>query len=335
MPDIAYMKSASAVAGEGIDSIQIQQAEIPRPNPGEALVRLGMATLNFRDLLALRGLVANAKTPRYVPLSDGVGEVVAVAGDVTRVSVGDRVSPLFAQGWISGPRPTPDMLGGPVDGVAREFAVFNAESLCLIPESIADAQAAAMPCAGLTAWNALFGEKPLQEGNWVLLQGTGGVSSAALLFAKAAGARVIITSSSDAKLEQAKSLGADVTINYRETPDWSAAALKASGGRGVDVLVDVVGESQIEQSARAVAPDGVIAAVGRLQGEASWGKEVGRKLVPIVVGNRDQHEAMLRFCDNHGINFAISSVSKLEELPAAFRLLESGRFFGKIAIDLQ
>jgi len=330
-----FMRAASAEAGAGIDGIRIIQTDIPQPGPGEALVRLRMATLNFRDLLVLRGLVANAKTPTYIPLSDAVGEVVAVAGDVTRVRVGDRVSPLFAQGWISGSKPTPDMLGGPVDGVAREFGVFQAESLCRIPDALSDLRAAALPCAGLTAWNALFGVKPLQEGDWVLLQGTGGVSIAALLFARAAGARVIITSSSDAKLERAKSLGADVTINYRQTTDWPDVALEAADGHGVDILVDVVGESQIEQSARAVVSDGIIAAVGRLQGNASWGADVGRKLVPIVVGNRDQHEAMLQFCETYSINPAIDSVYKLEELPSALRLMESGRFFGKIAVDLQ
>lgn len=335
MVDNKLMKAASATAGAGIDSVQIIRADVPQPGPGEALVRLRVATLNFRDLLVLRGQVPNARTPTYVPLSDAVGEVVAVAEDVTRVQVGDRVSPLFAQGWISGPKPTPDMLGGPVDGVAREFGVFQAESLCKIPDAISDQQAAALPCAGLTAWNALFGEKPLQEGDWVLLQGTGGVSIAALLFAKAAGARVIITSSSDAKLERAESLGADVTVNYRQNTDWPDMALKASGGHGVDILVDVVGESQIERSARAVAQDGIIAAIGRLQGNASWGMDVGRKLVPIVVGNRDQHEAMLQFCETHRINPVIDSVYKLEELQSALRLMESGRFFGKIAVDLQ
>lgn len=335
MENSKLMKAASATAGAGIDSVQIIRADVPQPGPGEALVRLHMATLNYRDLLVLRGQVPNAKTPTYIPLSDAVGEVVAVAEDVTRIQVGDRVSPLFAQGWISGPKPTPDMLGGPVDGVAREFGAFQAESLCRIPDSVENSLAASLPCSGLTAWNALFGVKPVQEGDWVLLQGTGGVSMAALVFAKAAGANVIITSSSDAKLERAKSLGADITINYRATPDWPSAVLTALDGCGVDILVDVVGEAQIEESARAVAPEGVIAAVGRLQGDASWGREVGRTMVPIVVGNRDQHEAMVQFCAARDINPVIDSVYKLEDLPSALKQLESGHFFGKIAIDLQ
>ncbi|WP_439134067.1 zinc-dependent alcohol dehydrogenase family protein [Pseudomaricurvus sp.] len=329
------MKAALATAEKGIESIHVIQAEIPQPGSGEALVRLSKATLNYRDLLVLRGLVPNAKTPAYVPLSDAVGEVVAVAEDVTRVSVGDRVSPLFAQGWLSGSRPTLEMLGGPVDGVAREYAVFHAESLCHIPDELSDLQAAALPCAGLTAWNALFGTKPVEEGDWVLLQGTGGVSIAALLFAKAVGAKVIITSSSDVKLQQAQSLGADVVINYRKNVNWETLALQASGGHGVDLLVDVVGESQLKQSAKAVKPNGVIAAVGRLQGEASWGMDVGKKLVPIVVGNREQHEAMLTFCAKYSINLVIDSVYPLEELSSALQKMESGNFFGKIALDLR
>ncbi len=334
MVSVNTMRAAKAVAGEGLGAIQVVELDVPVPRPGEVLVRLRMATLNYRDLLVVRGTVANVKRPDYIPLSDAVGEVVAVAEDVTRVKVGDRVSPLFAQGWISGSRPTADMLGGPVDGVAREYGVFEAESLCCIPDTLTDLQAAALPCAGLTAWNALFGVKPLQAGDWVLLQGTGGVSISALLFAKAVGAKVIITSSSDAKLEQAKSLGADVAINYRKTCDWQDVALKATAGRGVDILVDVVGESQLKQSAMAVASEGAIAAVGRLQGNASWGMDVGRKLVPIVVGNREQNEAMLKFFETHRINPVIDSVYPLEELTAALTLMESGRFFGKIAIDL-
>jgi NADPH:quinone reductase-like Zn-dependent oxidoreductase len=270
-----------------------------------------------------------------VPLSDAAGEVVAVGEGVTRLKAGDRVNPLFAQGWLTGPKPTMTMLGGPVDGVARDYATFDAESLCLLPYEIGDLEAATLPCAGLTAWKALFGPRPLKAGEWVLLQGTGGVSLAALQWAKAAGGNVIITSSSDAKLNRARALGADITINYRTTPDWAGAALAALGGRGVDIVVDVVGESQAAECARVLGEGGVISAVGRLEGAASWGKDVGKPVVPIVVGNREEHEAMLAFSATHRIRPVIDIVYDLERLPDALRLMESGGFFGKIAINLR
>ena len=334
MTDTHLMKAASATAGAGIDSVRIIRAEVPQPGPGEVLVRLEAATLNFRDLLVLRGLVPGAKTPEYIPLSDGAGTVAAVGEGVARVKPGDRVSPLFAQGWLNGPKPTPAMLGGPVDGVAREFGVFDAESLCLIPSQIDTLSASAMPCAGLTAWNALFGARPLQAGEWVLLQGTGGVSLAALQWAKASGAKVVITSSSDDKLDRAVEMGADIAINYRKTPDWAKAAREALNGGLVDIVVDVVGEAQIEQSAAVVAPDGIIAAVGRLSGNASWGKEVGKTLVPIVVGNREQHEAMLAFAAEHSIQPVIGQVYGLKDLKDALAHMDSGDFFGKLALRL-
>ena len=227
-----------------------------------------------------------------------------------------------------------DMLGGPVDGVARQYAVFDAESLCLIPDEIGDLEAATLPCAGLTAWSALFGPRPLKSGEWVLLQGTGGVSLAALQWAKATGANVILTSSSDAKLHRAKALGADITLNYRKTPDWASAAREALGGRGVDIVVDVTGAAELEACARIVNDDGLISEVGRLLGESSRGHEVNKPAASIVVGNREQHEAMLAFCAKYGIRPVVDTVYDLDRLAAAMHHLESGRFFGKIGINL-
>jgi NADPH:quinone reductase-like Zn-dependent oxidoreductase len=318
--------AAFARPGEGVGGVTVRKVAKPEPVAGEALVELAAATLNFRDLLAVRGQLPGAREPEYVPLSDGCGRVVALGDGVTRVKADDRVSPLFAQGWIEGPRPTPNMLGGPVDGVARQFAAFEAESLVRVPDELGDLDAAAMPCAGLTAWNAVF--------EWVLVQGTGGVSIFALQWAKAAGAKVIVTSSSDAKLARARALGGDVGINYRTTPDWASAAREATNGRGVDIVVDVVGEAQLEQCAQAVADGGVISAVGRLEGEASWGKDVGKPVVPVVVGNRQQHEAMLAFAAERGIRPVIDAAFDLTRLPNAMRWLESGRAFGKVAINL-
>lgn len=330
MPD---MKAAYASANSRGGTIRVESMPVPTPGEGEALVRLTAASLNFRDLLVLRGKVPGVKEPHYVPLSCGVGEVVAVAKGVARVKPGDRVSPLFAQGWFTGPRPTSTMLGGPMDGVARQFGAFDAESLCLIPDEIGDLDAATLPCAGLTAWNAVLGHRPIKQGEWVLVQGTGGVSLAALQWAKAAGARVVATSSSDAKLNRAKALGADLCVNYRTHQDWAAAAREALGGHGVDIVVDVVGEAQTAMCAAVLNEGGIISAVGRLEGEASGGKDVGVPVVPIVVGNREQNEAMLAFAAKHGIRPVVDRVYDLHRLPDALRRLEAG-VFGKVAINL-
>jgi len=328
------MKAAIARAGAGIDAVTIEELPIPVPGAGQVLVRLKAATLNFRDLLGVGGLLHGARASGYVPLSCGAGEVVALGDAVTRVKPGDRVSPLFSQGWLTGATTTMTMLGASVDGTAREYAVFDAQSVCLIPDEIGDLEAATLPCAGLTAWSALFGERPLQAGEWILVQGTGGVSLAALQWAKAVGAKVVATSSSDAKLHRAKALGADITINYRTTPDWAGAARAALGGRGVDIVIDVVGTSELQACARVVAEGGLIAAVGRLDGTSNRGKEVGKRLVSITVGNREGHEAMLAFCARHGIRPVVDMVYDLDRLASAMRRLQSGQVFGKLGINL-
>ena len=329
--------AAFAKGGAGIDAIEVRTIDVPAPAPGEATVRLHAATLNYRDLIVIRGQMAGlAKEPEVIPLSCGAGEVVAVGEGVTRVKVGDRVSPLFATGWFEGLRPTMSMLGGSVDGTARRLGNFEAESLVLIPDELGDLEAATLPCAGLTAWNALFLHRPLQPGEWVLCPGTGGVSLAALQFAKAAGGHVVVTSSSDAKLARAHALGADVTINYRTQPDWPVAVREALGGRGVQIAVDVVGASALEQTAAAVDPGGVIAAIGMLGSDFSWhnAETGGHAVVRINVGNRAEHEAMLAFCAAHAIRPVVDAVYDLERLTDAYRHLESGRFFGKIGVNL-
>ena len=334
---MARMLSATAVGGAGIDGVRIQEVAVPEPGPGEALVRLKAATLNFRDLIAAKGMMAGlTKEPDYVPLSCGTGEVVAIGDGVDRVAPGDRVNPIFALGWIDGPQPTMDMLGARVDGVARQYAVFPADSLCHVPDTMSDLEAATMTCAGLTAWNALFQPRPLQAGEWVLLQGTGGVSIAALQFAKAAGANVAITSSSDAKLARARALGADITVNYRTEPDWAAAVRRERGGQGVDIVVDVVGASQVDTAASLLNPGGVISAIGMLGSEFSWhlADVGGHPVARITVGNRTEHEAMLAFCERHAIRPVVDAVYDLTRLQDALRHLESGRFFGKIGVNL-
>ncbi len=334
---MAMMIEARAVGGRGVDGVFGGEAAIPQPGAGDVLVQLKAATLNFRDLYFSKGGIAGmTKEPDYVPLSCGAGEVVAIGAGVSRVKVGDRVSPTFSQGWITGRAPNMAMLGGTADGTARQFGVFIEDGLVHIPDELGDMEAATLPCAGLTAWNALYQERPLQAGEWVLCPGTGGVSIAALQFAKAAGAHVVITSSSDAKLARAKSMGADVVINYRTNPDWPAAIRAALGGKGVDIVVDVVGASELETNASLLNEGGAIAAIGMLGSEFSWhGADTGNhRVVRITVGNREEHEAMLTFCAKHAIRPVVDVVYDLSRLQDALRHLESGRFFGKVGVNL-
>ena len=332
------MKAAYNRGGAGIDAVEVRQLPIPEPGAGEALVRLKAATLNFRDLLFAKGLLGEGMTkqPEYVPLSCAAGEVVAVGPGVDRVKVGDRVSPTFLQGVVRGDEvQTPFMLGGTADGVARQFGVFAAAGLVRLPDELGDLEAATLPCAGLTAWSALFGPRPLKPGEWVLAPGTGGVSLAALQWAKAAGAKVVVTSSSDAKLHRAAALGADVTVNYRTTPDWAGAVRRALGGRGVDIVVDVVGTGQLGASASLVNPGGILAAIGMLEGTFSWGQDAGVTVAPTAVGSRDAHEAMLAFAAKHAVRPVVDVVYDLGRLVDALRRLESGAFFGKVGVNLE
>lgn len=332
------MKAAFAKGGAGIDAIEIREVPDPSPGPGEALVRLKAATLNYRDLLFAYGRLGPGMTrePEYVPTSCATGEVVTVGEGVTRVKPGDRVNPIFAPGWLEGPMTTGTMLGGTVDGVARTHATFDAEDLCLIPDQLGDLEAATLPCAGLTAWSALFGPRPLQRGEWIVVQGTGGVSVAALQWAKAAGANVIVTSSSDAKLNRAKSLGADIAINYRATPDWAAAARGKLGGKGVDIVVDTAGQGELQASAGLLNDGGLIAAIGNLSGNFNFGQTevAGNRVAAISVGNRQAHDEMIGFAAEHAIRPVVDVVYDLDRLQDALRHLESGGFFGKVGVNL-
>ncbi|MEO7656679.1 MAG: NAD(P)-dependent alcohol dehydrogenase [Sphingomicrobium sp.] len=323
-----------ACGGAGIAAIKPREAPMPQPKPGEVLLRMTAATLNHRDLLFAQGkLPGLTKEPDYVPLSCATGEVAALGEGVQRVTLGDRVSPTFYQGAAASDQAgSAAMLGGSADGVATGWGTFPADSVVRVPNELSDLEAATLPCAGLTAWRALFGPRPLQAGETVVLQGTGGVSVAALQLAKAAGARVLITSSSDAKLRRAKALGADICINYRQSPDWADAALQQLGGANVDIVVDVAGASQARASASLLNTGGIIAAVGMLDGNFSWGEDVGKPIARITVGSRDEHEALLAFAAAHGIRPIVDDVYTFDELQKAFRHLESGNFFGKIGI---
>lgn len=330
------MKQARLNSGQGIETIVIEDAPVPRPGPGEALIRITAATLNFRDLIIARGLIPGlGKQPHVIPLSCASGVVEAVGDGVTRVAAGDRVTPIFAPHWLSGDVPDSRMLGGPIDGVARQYAVFDAQSLCRLPDELGDLEGATLPCAGLTAWSALTAFRPTAPGDWILAHGTGGVSIAALQFAKALGARVAITSSSNAKLARAASLGADVCVNYIERPDWAAAVRDGVAGARIANVIDTVGAVQFDDNVALLTSDGQISAIGMLGSDFSWtlGDAQGR-LAPISVGNRNQHEAMVAFIVAHRIKPVVDVVYDLDHLKDAYRHLQSGSFFGKVAVSL-
>jgi NADPH:quinone reductase-like Zn-dependent oxidoreductase len=329
-------KVATVLSGKGIDTMTVAEAPIPEPGPGEALVRMKAATLNFRDLIMAKGLIPGiAKEPDLVPLSCGAGEVVSVGEGVTRVSPGDRVTPTFTLGWISGPQESMAMLGGKVDGVARQYAVFPDDSLCLVPDQLGDLEAATLACAALTSWSALTQYRHLQAGDWILTHGTGGVSLAALQFAKAMGAKVAITSSSDAKLDRARSMGADVTVNYKTTPDWAGEIRQQVGERKITNVIDTVGAVQFDDNISLLEEGGQLSAIGMLGSDFSWTRqEPGVNLRAIAVGSRDQHDAMTRFIVEHRIKPVVDVVYDLDRIQDAYRHLESRQFFGKVGINL-
>ncbi len=261
------MKAWQVARDWSIEGMELADLPEPSPGPGQVTVRMRAASLNYRDLLTVQGKGGVTRLP-LIPFSDGAGEVIAAGEGVTRVAVGDRVCPMFFQSWIDGKVSATSRryaLGGTRPGVLQEVMLLDAEGVSRIPSHLSFQEAAALPCAGLTAWRALFEEAKVQPGDTVLVQGTGGVSIFALQFAKLAGASVIVTSSSDEKLERAKALGADHAINYRSVPEWGKAAAEWSGG-GVDHVVEVGGKDTLAQSLEAARVGGTILVIGVLSG---------------------------------------------------------------------
>lgn len=325
----------------GFDHLHVGTRPDPRPGPGQVLLRMKAASLNYRDLVVPnRGYGAFTGNLPLIPLSDGVGEVIEVGDGVTRVKAGDRVCPCFHQSWIGGP---PDLerlthtLGGPIDGTMAELMCLSAEGVVKVPAHLTDEQAATLPCAALTAWSALVTCDELGPGSRVLVQGTGGVALFALAFAKLAGCHVTVISSSDEKLAKAKALGADAGINYTSTPEWSKASREITAGRGFDHIVELGGEKTLPQSLRAIRPGGTISMIGVLSGPAlaaPLGHVVTRqvRLQGITVGSRDGFEAMMRAIGQHRLVPVVDRVFAFEELKEAMAALRQGAHFGKLCI---
>jgi NADPH:quinone reductase-like Zn-dependent oxidoreductase len=329
--------------GWGLDFLV--PGERPDPGPpgaGEVLVRFEAASLNYRDLvMADRGYGRGLGALPLILVSDGAGRVVGTGPGVTRCREGDLVAPIFVQDWISGPyheAHRASIMGGGIDGVMREFGVFHERGLVKAPEGWSALEAATLPCAAVTAWNAVFGAGT-KPGDVVVTEGTGGVSLFVLQFAKLAGARVVITSSSDAKLERARALGADIAINYRTHPEWAREARRAFDGRGADLVVDLGGAATLDQSVRAVRASGTVALIGVLGGGTAP-LELGRiatqaiRLVAATSGNRDMFEDLVRAIDRHRIRPVIDDrVFAFGEVADALRALREARHFGKIGIE--
>lgn len=326
----------------GLDHLRLTERPEPEPGPGQVLLGLRAASLNYRDLMMVRGLYNPRQPLPLVPGSDGVGVVEAVGPGVDRVAVGDRVATLLCQRWTGG-EPSHERLrstlGGPLDGTLAERMVLPQDGVAHVPEHLSDAEAATLPCAALTAWSALVTQGRLRPGEIVLVQGTGGVSIFALQLAQLAGARVIVTSSRDDKLERAHELGAWAGINYRTTPEWGKAARKLTGGRGVDHVVEVGGAGTLAESLKAIRIGGTISLIGVLAGGVSELSVVpvfmqGVRLQGILVGSRDGFEAMSRAIAQHELRPIVDRVFPFAETREAFAHLESGQHFGKVAIDL-
>lgn len=318
----------------------IRLAERPRPEvgPDEVLLQMEAASLNYRDYVMARGGYGRrGGALPLVPVSDGAGRVVAVGPGVSRVAVGDLVCPLWAQTWLSGPFREgywAGILGGPRDGAMQEFMVLSQAGAVRAPRHLDAVQAATLPCAAVTAWNAVVAQGEVKAGDVVLVQGTGGVSLFALLFAKMHGARVIATSSSDAKLERVSAMGADHVVNYKTNPDWHKVAREVTNGVGVDLVVEVAGT--LDASVRAVRTSGTVALIGVLAGataQLGLGAVVTQniRLQGVTVGSRDLFEEMVRAMELHGTEPPIDDRRfAFEEVGEAIKALPAGQHFGKV-----
>jgi NADPH:quinone reductase-like Zn-dependent oxidoreductase len=326
----------------GIDNLRVAERPDADPGPGQVKLRMKAATLNYRDLLTVNGAYGSSYKLPLVPLSDGCGEVVAVGAGVTRVRPGDRVATLFFQKWIGG-EPTREALGaalgGGLDGVWRDAMVLSEDGVSKVPSHLSDAEVASLPCAALTAWRSLVVEGGLKAGETVVVQGTGGVSIFALQFAKAAGAQVIVTSSSDEKLARAKALGADHLVNYKKVAAWSGAVREITGGRGADHIVEVGGAGTLGQSLASVRVGGHISIIGVLAGASNdlmipFVIGTNAKIKGISVGAREHFEDMCRAIALHRIKPVVDKTFAFGAAKEALGHMAGQGHFGKIAIDL-
>lgn len=335
------MKAIQTRHPTSLDSLAyVDIPDSPEPGPGEIKVRVRASSVNYHDYAVVTGMIPSAE--RRIPMSDGAGEVVAVGEGVSGYAVGDAVVSTFFPEWLDGTPPLTafrQVPGDGIDGYAREYVTAPTTWFTKPPKGYSHAEAATLTCAGLTAWRALVVDGGLKAGSTILVQGTGGVSIFALQFAKAMGATVIATSSSDAKLERLKALGADHLINYKETPAWGAAVLALTGGVGVDHVVEIGGAGTLDQSMMAARIGGHVALIGVLagfQGPVMTALLMSRQIrvQGLTVGSRQQQLDMIAGIDATGIKPVLDRSFPLADLAGAFRHQESGTHFGKIVVDI-
>ncbi|MGW2621128.1 zinc-dependent alcohol dehydrogenase family protein [Streptomyces sp. NPDC001500] len=335
--------TAWTTRGDGIDRLSAVTVPIPAPGPTEVLVKVSAVSLNYRDLLVVGGVDHWSPTRDVVPVSDGVGSVVAVGSEVTRWGPGDRVSAGFLPRWRSGPL-TEDTyvspVGGPVNrGMLAEYVLVEQDEAVRTAHSLDDVHAATLPVAGVTAWHAVGRRGRVRPGETVLVHGTGGVALFAAQLTLALGATPIVTSGSDEKLDRLRALGVDRTINYRRTEDLAAEVLRMTGGEGVDHVVETVGGDNLNRSLEAVKVGGSISFIGLIAGRAA-NIDVYRFVTKnvtvhgIETGSLEMLEELAAFVDEHGVTPVIDSVLPAERIQEALRHLEGGRHFGKIVVTM-
>jgi NADPH:quinone reductase-like Zn-dependent oxidoreductase len=334
---------AYAICDEfGLDNLVVVDRPDVRPAPGEVVVDLKAASPNYRDLLMIEGKYNPRQPLPLIPVSDAAGVVAGVGDGVERVELGDRVMPIFAQGWLSG-RPSrakfKTTLGGPRDGVLAETIVVDQEGLVRVPEHLSFEEAATLPCAALTAWNALFEHGSAKAGDVVVCQGTGGVSTFALQFAHMMGCEPIVTSSSDAKLERARQMGAAHTINYRKEKQWGRVVRELTDGRGADHIIEVGGAGTLQQSLKAARYGGHISVIGVLSGVA---QELN--VIPILmhnicvqgifVGSREMLQNMVRAIEVNQMRPVVDRVFEFDQAREALDYMKSGAHLGKVVVEI-
>ncbi len=333
------MKAVQLQGGFSINELHVFDAPEPTPGPGQVLLDMKAWSLNYRDLMIVKGMYNPKLQLPFVPLSDGVGQVIAIGAGVSRVRVGDRVASCFMQGWVEGDiteAKARTSLGGGQAGMLAERVVLSEDGVIHVPAHLTDEQAATLPCAALTAWNALVPSGNLKAGETVLIQGTGGVSLFALQFAKMHGARVFATSGNDGKLQRALDLGAEVGVNYKTEPEWENSVRRWTKDVGVDHIVEVGGAGTLGKSLKAVRHGGNVYLIGVLSGGNAINplpilmKSV--RVQGIFVGSRAMFEAMNRAIEAAKMQPVVDRVFGFDEIQPALRHMENASHFGKICL---